>query len=790
MTWPFDNNTNIIIKKLAALSLQAEKRRNIMVIISVALAAFLISFTGCLTVSLLQMQNNQVADTYEAVYSNLTEQMITVLKEQPGVARIGSYYLLGEEHSSQGFTGSFVYADKAMLYIGRQQMNLTAGSLPEKGDEITASKSWLKKYAPNASVGDTVVLDTDNFHGRFTISGITDALTAEGAETYPFLISNEFLKQYANYNPSGYRAYTHLKNDTKMTRKEIEFYCEKLSETYGLSSPSYNSPYFIWISGRINPESIPLAALLSVIVLTGGCVVIQSIFRISVIEKIQCFGQFRTLGATKRQITLILKKEGYRLGWIGITIGTLAGIAVPLFLIPDGFDITGYAAVVLTAVIICFIMIRLSIRKPIKMAAGISPIEAAKFTLEQPQDSRQRKSHKKITPFSLALSYFSRDKKKTAGILLSLSIGGVLLLVFSTLLLTYSPDTYARKYFPNGDYKIYIDSEKDSLDILYSGNPLTEELRREILEIDGVKDVITTRQSIGTDFQIDKRQEGGMGDMITPDTINTLENALTAGLMPADESEILAADLYDQLKPGMKIQISAGKNAATVTVSGLISLSKCNTGFGHGDLQLDGAMVFLPEKLFQQLAPGIKNYDYSWDIISSPAKAATVKTRLQELLATHTELTLDTFSNQKNYIKSAYSTPFHILQGVALFISLFGMINLINTTLSNQISRRQETSILRSAGLTKKQLYHVLIYEGLCYAFLSMTITILAGLPLSLLAHHKISVLAYGAPATYHFPFLYTCLYALLLFLLEFILSAWTIRRQGKQSLVEQLRAL
>ena len=46
MTWPFENNTNGIVKNLAKRNLKSEKRRNVMVIIAVALAAFLICFTG------------------------------------------------------------------------------------------------------------------------------------------------------------------------------------------------------------------------------------------------------------------------------------------------------------------------------------------------------------------------------------------------------------------------------------------------------------------------------------------------------------------------------------------------------------------------------------------------------------------------------------------------------------------------------------------------------------------------------------------------------------------------
>ena len=72
MTWPFENDTSAITKKLAKKSLQSEKRRNLMVVIAVALAAFLICFSGIVMASsTLTHRCNAIrlADTYEAVYT-------------------------------------------------------------------------------------------------------------------------------------------------------------------------------------------------------------------------------------------------------------------------------------------------------------------------------------------------------------------------------------------------------------------------------------------------------------------------------------------------------------------------------------------------------------------------------------------------------------------------------------------------------------------------------------------------------------------------------------------------
>ena len=119
MTWPFENDTSAITKKLANKSLKSEKRRNLMVVIAVALAAFLICFTGIVSTSLTQMQRNQVVDTYEAVWMGVEENDIETLKGVPEFERVGGYYMLGEELSEQGYHASYVYCDAQMMEIAK-----------------------------------------------------------------------------------------------------------------------------------------------------------------------------------------------------------------------------------------------------------------------------------------------------------------------------------------------------------------------------------------------------------------------------------------------------------------------------------------------------------------------------------------------------------------------------------------------------------------------------------------------------------------------------------------------
>lgn len=167
MTLPFENDTSTIIKKLVKASLKSEKRRNLMVVIAVALAAFLICFVSVVSVSLAQIQRNQVVDTYEAVWSGIDENDIENLKKQPEFSRVGGYYMLGQETSEQGYTASYVYMDEEMTYIARDQVNLVEGRLPEKENEVAVSKYFLSAYGNNSKIGEAVMLDTESFHGEY-----------------------------------------------------------------------------------------------------------------------------------------------------------------------------------------------------------------------------------------------------------------------------------------------------------------------------------------------------------------------------------------------------------------------------------------------------------------------------------------------------------------------------------------------------------------------------------------------------------------------------------------------
>ena len=791
MTWPFENDTSAITKKLAKKSLQSEKRRNLMVVIAVALAAFLICFTGIVSTSLTQMQRNQVVDTYEAVWLGVEENDIETLKGLPEFERVGGYYMLGEELSEQGYHASYVYNDAEMMEIGRDQMKLLEGNLPQKANEVVVSEYFLSTYGNNAKIGDTVTLDTESFHGDYVVTGIMDSVNEKEANTCAIILSNAALTEWKGFDPAGYRAYVHFKNSDQLGEELMTSYCREIAEEYQLPMPKMNSKYFAYAS-----KSFDFALMAGVIalVLIGGYIVIQSIFRISINDKIQSYGQLRTIGATPKQIKRIVKNEGRKLGSIGILIGTVLGVCGGFLLFSKGFNAVSYVATVILTLISSWIMISVSIRKPVKIAAGISPIEAVRFTPAQ-KDIRSRKKNIKLNPVSMGIANFKRDRKKTISIVASLSIGGILLMVVSSIVLVRSPEQIARLYFPDSDYKIYLQDLSEEM--LVKGNPLNEELKQEVLSVDGVTDIIVARQSLHTSIKTDANQNSGICDTLTDQNYAMVEAALTEGTMPTDSHSIVIHDqivaYFEDMGVGSTVKFSSmdGKQSIPVTISGVFSLSKMPVIFGHGRAHTDGSVFFAPKDLFYELYPEITTFDYSWSIVSNPKKAETVKAELKNIVAEHSNLALDEIDTAIAAEKSQNSAVFGSMQVLSWLVFLFGVINLINTTLSNQMSRKQENSVLRSIGLTQKQLCKMNICEGLCYAFFATLAILIVGFPISIVASREISIATFGGNVVpYKFPVLEMGLFILVLFGMELILSVWTIRRQKKQSLIEQMRAM
>ncbi len=94
MTLPFENDTRIIVKKLAKRNLKADKSRNILIIITIALATCLIMTTTLYFFASQRKSLNDAAGRYQAIINEVDNDTIPHLVNDDRV-QVGVSHLLG-----------------------------------------------------------------------------------------------------------------------------------------------------------------------------------------------------------------------------------------------------------------------------------------------------------------------------------------------------------------------------------------------------------------------------------------------------------------------------------------------------------------------------------------------------------------------------------------------------------------------------------------------------------------------------------------------------------------------
>ena len=795
MTWPFENDTSAITKKLAKESLKSEKRRNFMIIIAISLAAFLMSMCGTLFFAFQESQNNMA--TFQASYDNLTEDKIEKLRHQPEIEMVASLYNLGEIKMPEGYSLYLAYMDDAACYIARNQFTLKDGTMPSKENEIAVDREMVNKYFSNTAIGDKISFQINGKSQDFVISGITESST-ESQGNYSCYISKSFVENSSNYNPAKYQSYVCFA-DADSTSKEI--LKERIASIGKEIGADYSLSFLFFRENMgLSFENILTFVSLSVLVLFAGITVIQSIFRISINEKIRNFGQLRTLGTTALQIKKMINYESRYLSWLGIPPGIVLGAIVGTVLgsneFSSGFSPINIPFVMIGVSIICTLMVKLSVRKPLKIAATTSPIEAVRYIAYRNAPMQSRKHNKKISPYSLALLNLGRDKKKTASTLLSLIFGGLLLFISASAAVSNTPEQFVReKFFVNGG-SFRIDLSEESVGKNETNNPLNESLKEELLNTKGIQKIIPLRDSVGMcHYSINGNATEGMCDIIsvqsTEGNFSFVEQHLIDGQMPKNQFEVLLTDGYMELgiTKGTPIKITNSGEEIECIVSGFFD--KSFVGTENGTDAIDPANLIITQELAQQLFTNTENFAYSWEIITDKTYNDEIESAIQQKITSKEKgLSICSYNDAVEYMESSMNLLFGSLQMLSLLILLFGIINLINMTLSNHQARKQEISTLRSVGLSLKQLYRSLITEGLLYVLVSFGIVLLVGIPIAIPVSKAVGIL-FGMPnLSYQFPTMQIGGYLLILILLQLILSVWEIRDLKKRSLTEQMRAM
>ena len=727
MTWPFENDTSAITKKLAKRNLKADKSRNILIIITIALATCLIMTTTLYFFASQRKSLNDAAGRYQAIINEVDNDTITKLVNDDRV-QVGVSHLLGLV-SYGDYKLTVRSMDETLMKLAKYPD--LEGELPKSTNEIAITKAFLDRAGLSKSIGDTISLNLGDGEKDYTLCGI---LPVENSN-YSVFVSQSYIENKISEPASS--AYIRLNESDGWSKAAIQAELSTLCRELEIQPEQmqFSTYYFSLIEQR-SSQYITVIAFISLIIALACTLVIYSLFYVSIARKTKEYGKLRTIGATGKQMKRIVFREGFHLSRIGIPIGILAGAIAGYVLVPQGWNTLMVFVIAAVTALFVYLCVMIAVIKPAKIAAHVTPIEAVRYMAgnNDVMSNSTKVLHRSLSAKNLAFLNFARNRKKTALTILSLGVCGILLMASSAYFNSIDPLAMARRSFPYGEIRLELGDygpqahNSEQYSELQKSNLLTEDFRESILDIDGVEEI---KEYQGTVLNV--RMPTGdiepiVSDAYTPSSQKLLEEYLidgTADLQELINNNGIIIENGPQWKEtfgwdaaiGDELLIEVGGQTLEVKVMGIVDT---NIPYGGYDT------LFIPLEMLSKIVP-IENLNYQFIVDTDDSKWAAAKDEIQKIIPPTSSLyvsTLNDWVEAYNEKLLNYRMPVYIF---VMFIGVFGIINLLNTLITNILTRKRELGVLQAVGLSSKQLSKMLLIEGLFYTLGVLLLSISCG---------------------------------------------------------------
>ena len=215
MTWPFENDTSAVVKRISNRSISANRKRNLFTIITIALAAALLLAIMLYGFGTSQANINRTKDTAQIVFTNITQEQGDKLYEQNQIDWIGEFTLV----STEQVNNSTFYLQYGNAEMFDAQGMTYSGNIPVSANEIMLQKSFLKELGYGTELGQTISIPLANGQTiSFILSGIINVEMGD-IGSYMGMVSKEYADQQ-NGGTATLDYYVGLKNAENMSEEE------------------------------------------------------------------------------------------------------------------------------------------------------------------------------------------------------------------------------------------------------------------------------------------------------------------------------------------------------------------------------------------------------------------------------------------------------------------------------------------------------------------------------------------------------------------------------------------
>ena len=405
----------------------------------------------------------------------MTQAQFNELKDDPLISQWGKRRYLGmpteEPFNKSHVEVSFADANEAHWMF----CDPVEGSLPQEGTDQAATDTHVLELLgikPEIGTEFTLTFDVDGHETTqtFTLCGwweYDEAIVANHV-LIPESRVNEVLAEVGvdPDNPDdGMTGRWNLDVMLKSGSRHIERDLNQILESHGYQSENAGDNYIDtgvnWgytgarMSDLVDPMTVIAIVAVVLLIIFTGYLIIYNVFQISVAGDIRFYGLLKTIGTTPRQLRRIIRLQALALSAVGIPIGLVLGWLIGGQLTPvivarlNGIMPMTSVSPWIFAISAAFALLTvlISCRKPGRMAARVSPVEAVRYTEGGSEKTRAKgRKARKVSPFTMAWANLGRSKGKTVVTVLSLSLAVVLLTVTVNFAGGFDMDKYVSNF--------------------------------------------------------------------------------------------------------------------------------------------------------------------------------------------------------------------------------------------------------------------------------------------------------------------------------------------------------
>ncbi|NFN88161.1 FtsX-like permease family protein [Clostridium sporogenes] len=769
----FQNNNKAIIKKLTKNSIKANKTRNIFAISAIVITTIL--FTSLFTIgmgiknSIEQQTMRQVGGYAHGTYKYITQDQLDKIRKHPSIKEFGYSIMLNSAENKElikHYTEIRYATDtQAKMFFS----STTKGKMPKKENEIATDTAVLDLLGVEHKIGEKVrveyYIDKEKFSREFILSGFW-----QNDEVMPasmMFVSKQFIDKNIGYKinkPHKPGDYVGTINADVMFKnsRNIE---EKMKKVITDSGFNFNkSPNSIdfgvnWAYLSTNNDKDPSIIIAGVgallLIIFTGYLIIYNIFHISVIKDIRFYGLLKTVGTSSKQIKKLIKNQGLLLSVIGIPIGLILGYVIGNVLLPiimGSSNIkTSYISfspvIFVGSSVFAIITVLISCRKPGKFASKVSPVEATRYVDATVKCKKQKRSSKGGKIYNMAKYNMLRNKKKTILVVMSISLSLIILNSVFTFVKGFSMDKFVSSEIATDFIVANANYFNVSKQFRTKNDVVSEEMINNINKLDGIKEAGRIYYNVEPSSMISNGKQFilqlyGIDDFPLY-ALDVVEGKIDLEKFKTGNYTIENLDLDDngrvknesnRCKIGDKVTLKLPNNVTKQYEVMAKVVFKFNMSVRHSfsDIKhVESEKMCISSSEFKKEIkdPLIMSYVFNMD-----DKYMGKTEKILESYTKNVEPQMDYESKQK------YKDEFDKMQNMILlvgFVASFiigaiGILNFINAMLTSIISRRREFAMLKSIGMTNKQLNKMLILEGVFYALGSIATSIILGSIVSL----------------------------------------------------------